>query len=338
MVKNPLISICVPTFNQEDYIHETLDSILAQLTNIHYEIIIADDCSSDNTAKICKKYQERFPDKIKFISNEKNQGLIVNLFDTLFSSVRGKYIALCSGDDVWMNPKKIDIQFDILSNNNNISAIHTGFNFFYEVSNTLKPANPWTGSLDVKHGKEAIKDVIFENFSILPLASSIMFRKETIDRYRTKYDYLIKDKSTVGEGLILYSFIVLDGLFKYIPDITVNYRVREKSLCHFVDKDKELLFKIKFRIYHKTLLVKTFLNDMKSIKRIHRGFLSLYLSALENKTEKTFFEQYNSYKKENYKSIPFYVNFFISNNHLNKVIFIKVASLFFSWKNRNKVR
>lgn len=339
LVNNPLISICIPTFNQEHYISETLESILAQETTASYEIIIADDCSSDNTAKICKEYQQKFPDKIKFILNNQNQGLLTNLFDTLFSNVRGKYIAICAGDDVWIDTKKIDIQFNILNNNNKISVVHTGFNFFYEVSKTFKPIDFWVSPLKFKKGKEAIKDVILENFSLFPLASSTMFRKKTIVNYKTKYNNLIKDKHTSGEGLILYSFCALDGLFEFVPDIMVNYRIREESLSHFIDKDKELSFQIKYRIYHKTLLAKTLLNDMKLVKKINKTFLSLYLSALENKTEKTFFEHYKTYKKENSKNIPVFVRIlilFFSNNSINKFIFTKTLNLFFSWKNSRR--
>ncbi|WP_438989056.1 glycosyltransferase [Polaribacter sp.] len=336
LVNNPLISICIPTFNQENYISETLESILAQETTVSYEIIIADDCSSDNTAKICKEYQQKFPDKIKFISNDQNQGLLTNLFDTLFSNVRGKYIAICAGDDVWINTRKIDIQFNVLNNDNNISAVHTGYNKFYEISNTLKPINSWISPLKKKQGKKGIKEIILENFSSFPVASSMMFRKSTLDKHQTKYSNLIKDKHTPGEGLILYSFCALDGLFKFVPDIMVNYRIREESLSHFIDKDKELSFQIKYRIYHKTLLAQTFLNDLKLVKRINRAFLSLYLSALENNTEKTFFRHYKTYKKENSKNIPVNVRIiilFFSSNNVNKFIFSKTLNLFFWLKN-----
>ena len=334
-VENPLISICIPTFNQEKYIRETLDSILAQSANVPYEIIIADDCSSDRTASICEEYQRKFADKIKYISNKKNQGLVVNLFDTLLPNVRGKYIALCAGDDVWIDPRKIESQLDILSNNDSVSVVHTRHNFYYDASNTLYAASPWVSPLSSIKGKDAVKDVIFENFNFFPLASSIMFRKETIDRYMVKYGGVIKDKHTVGEGLILYCFFALDGFFECIPDIMVNYRVREKSASHFVNKDDELSFKIKYRIHHKALLVKTFLYDGEAIKRVHRGFLSLYLSALEDKTESTFFKSYNDYKKKEHisASIKFFIWFF-SNNFINKIIYMRLLNLYFSYKNK----
>lgn len=341
LVGKPIISVCVPTFNQEKYISETLDSILSQLIDIPFEIIIADDCSSDDTTKICLDYQNRFPERIIFISNEQNQGLLINLFDVLFSNVRGKYIAVCAGDDVWINTKKLAKQFEIIDNNNNISVVHTGYNKFHEVTNQLTPMNCWDSPLMNFSGKEALKDVIFENFSSYPLASSMMFRKETINKYRCEYDNLIYDKDALGEGLILQSFFTLDGVFAFIPEIMVNYRIREESLCHFIDNEKQLIFNIQYRILQKTLIAKTFVADNNLIKRINRSFLSLYLEAINNKCEETFFNQYNYYKKENAHNIPSYVKFlisFFSISSFNKFIFKKVLSTLLQLKNSWKKR
>src|SRR3989339_1257373 len=197
-VGNPIISVCIPTFNQEKYISETLDSILSQVIDVPYEIIIADDCSSDNTLNICLDYQNRYPEKIILVSNEQNQGLIINLFDVIFSNVSGKYIALCAGDDVWVSQKKLKIQYDILDGSNNVSVVHTGYNKFYEEKNQLIPIKFWDSPLLKFSGKEALKDVILEHFTFYPVASSMMFRKKTIDRYRLKFDNLIYDKNALG--------------------------------------------------------------------------------------------------------------------------------------------
>ncbi|NQU34168.1 MAG: glycosyltransferase, partial [Bacteroidetes bacterium] len=128
IVNNPIISICIPTYNQEKYISETLESVLRQKLNIPCEIIIADDCSTDATSSICQAYQRKYPQKIIFISNEKNRGLLSNLFYVLFAAARGDYIAVCAGDDVWIKSSKLKEQYNLLKKNSHISLVHTGYN------------------------------------------------------------------------------------------------------------------------------------------------------------------------------------------------------------------
>lgn len=325
LIENPVISVCVPTYNQEKYISETLDSIISQKIDVLFEILIADDCSTDNTLNICLEYQSNYPDLIIIIANEKNRGIKENYFDVLIKNARGKYIAICAGDDVWICKNKLKSQLDILINNENVSVVHTGYNKFYEDSNKLVPTNDhWTSPLTEIYGKEAVKEAIQEHFNFFPAASSLMYRKSTIDKYSSKYSNLILDKNSPGEGLILFSFLALEGVFTLIPDLMVNYRIRNESLCHIIDKDKDLTFKIQFRIIQKTLISKTILDDIKFERRINRTFLILFMNSINNSCENTFLELYNQYKIDNAKNIPQYVKFFISiisQNSFNKYIF-----------------
>ncbi|MCF6211117.1 MAG: glycosyltransferase [Gammaproteobacteria bacterium] len=113
---SPLLSICCITFNHEPYISETIDSFLIQETDFPIEILIHDDASTDATATIIKNYEKKYPDIIKPIYQVENQyskgGGINSRFN--FSRAKGKYIALCEGDDYWTDPKKLQIQVDFL--------------------------------------------------------------------------------------------------------------------------------------------------------------------------------------------------------------------------------
>ncbi|NTW31087.1 MAG: glycosyltransferase [Bacteroidetes bacterium] len=114
MKKEPEISIRVITYNHEKYISKCLDGIVRQITDIPYEIIIGDDASDDNTLKICDSYKRRY-DNIDFIiiSNPSNIGAQENGKRAL-ASCRGKYIALCEGDDYWCDDHKLQIQYNYL--------------------------------------------------------------------------------------------------------------------------------------------------------------------------------------------------------------------------------
>lgn len=112
---NPVISICCITYNQEKYIEDTIEGFLIQNTSFPIEIIIHDDCSTDNTANIIQEYVDKYPELIKPIYQKENQYSLGKKIDPLlFSYANGKYIAYCEGDDYWIDPKKLQRQFDFL--------------------------------------------------------------------------------------------------------------------------------------------------------------------------------------------------------------------------------
>lgn len=110
-----MVSICCITYNHEKYIAEALEGFLMQETDFNYEIIIGDDCSTDATKSIIEDYCEKYPGRIQLISHEENIGAIKNMLQTQ-NAAKGKYIALCDGDDYWTNPQKLQMQVDFMQN------------------------------------------------------------------------------------------------------------------------------------------------------------------------------------------------------------------------------
>ncbi|MDR0604779.1 MAG: glycosyltransferase [Bacteroidales bacterium] len=118
--ENPMLSVCLITYNHEAYIREAIDSVLMQKTNFPIEIVIGEDCSTDNTRNLCIEYKEKFPDIIKLLLPEKNVGARQNFINTI-NMCKGKYIALCEGDDYWTDPLKLQKQVDFMEANEEYS-------------------------------------------------------------------------------------------------------------------------------------------------------------------------------------------------------------------------
>lgn len=119
---NPILSICCMVYNHEKYIRQCLDGFVMQQTEYPFEILVHDDASIDNTPHILKEYELKYPHLFKCVYQTENQFNKHNaLTNILFPMVRGKYIALCEGDDFWIDESKIQLQVDFLENNPDFS-------------------------------------------------------------------------------------------------------------------------------------------------------------------------------------------------------------------------
>jgi glycosyltransferase involved in cell wall biosynthesis len=111
--KPPKVSVVTTTHNQEAFVRDAFDSFVAQQIDFPMEIVVADDASTDSTRAIIQEYVERYPHLFRPILRPKNLGLNRNLVDAL-SKARGTYIALCEGDDYWIDPLKLSRQVAFL--------------------------------------------------------------------------------------------------------------------------------------------------------------------------------------------------------------------------------
>lgn len=168
------VSVCISTYNHEEFIEEALNSVLEQECNFEYEIILSNDQSTDNTHNVITRFIENHPEgsRIHYFNQPKNLGINNNLIFTL-EHARGKYISLLEGDDYWVDSGKLQKQFDFLENNKDFS-ICTG---------ALKSFIPGKG-LVLRKYEGNVEGVTYEvnNISIVrPNYLNMFFRKDIID-------------------------------------------------------------------------------------------------------------------------------------------------------------
>jgi len=127
---NPVVSVCCITYNHEAYIAQTIDSFILQQTSFPFEILIHDDASTDGTTEIVKRYAREYPTIIRTVLQSENQYSKIPIIAPrfLFPLARGKYIALCEGDDYWCSPEKLMRQCKSLDKNPEVNlSFHSVF-------------------------------------------------------------------------------------------------------------------------------------------------------------------------------------------------------------------
>ena len=113
-VKNKtLISVIIPSYNRANTVGETIESIVAQKVDADIEIVIGDDCSTDNAREVLEQYRQKYPDIIRLFLREQNMGLGANWAQCV-KDCRGEFICNCDNDDYWHNPNKLQLQLDYM--------------------------------------------------------------------------------------------------------------------------------------------------------------------------------------------------------------------------------
>lgn len=110
------VSIICNTYNHENYIRRALDGFVMQKTNFAFEVLIHDDASTDKTAEIIKEYEAKYPEIIKPIYQTENQyskGVKISVTYHI-PRIKGRYVAFCEGDDYWIDPLKLQKQYDAM--------------------------------------------------------------------------------------------------------------------------------------------------------------------------------------------------------------------------------
>jgi glycosyltransferase involved in cell wall biosynthesis len=163
------VSVLMITYNHEEFIAKAIDSVLMQRTNFDFEIVIGEDCSTDNTRNIVVSYQKKYSEKCRALLNKTNVGMHRNFVQTL-QACKGKYVAILEGDDYWTSPEKLQRQVEFLDNHPECAIC------FHNVTEFYKDGNRESHNFFDHVQKEffTVEDLLPGNFIPTP---STMFRR-----------------------------------------------------------------------------------------------------------------------------------------------------------------
>lgn len=182
MKNKPKISIVCITYNQEKFIGQALESFVNQATNFDFEILVHDDASTDKTVEIIEKFKKGHPDIMRTEYRRENQfskGFFGFPVKTLLQMARGEYIALCEGDDYWIDREKLQKQADFLDKNPNYSMCFHSVKVLFEDNSEKDFLYP-----DPKcNSNFTFEELLKLNFI---QTSSVMYRKKKYDNLQTK--------------------------------------------------------------------------------------------------------------------------------------------------------
>ncbi len=206
----PLVSVCLITYNHQNYIEKAVEGILIQKTNFSLEIITADDSSSDNTTIILDKYINDYPNLFVKLENVQNLGMHKN-WERAIKACKGKYIALLEGDDFWTSNNKLQNQIDILELDPTIAICCTN-------AEVLKFNNdPHPNYVNRHEGRYSIEDLIKEAF--MPTCT-VVFRNYLLPAKFPKCYF-----SAPMADYPIHLLNAMHGDIHYIDQVTSIYRL-----------------------------------------------------------------------------------------------------------------
>lgn len=213
--KEMKISVCVLTYNQEGYIKQCIESILAQISTFDFEIVISDDCSTDNTLTILYEYSRRYPYLVKVLSGSTNIGIAKNYQRAMYAC-SGEYIAMCEGDDYWCDNYKLQKQVEFLEKNGDYGFV--GSYNSIESNNKIKFDKYFSLPNPVIDGDWELYTNVMSNAKYGPVTRTmtLCFRKELI----IPYMHIVG----VGNDLVLQTILASSTKFAKLRRVTGVYR------------------------------------------------------------------------------------------------------------------
>ena len=289
----PTVSVVMITYGHENYITEAIEGVLMQQCDFDIELIIANDCSPDNTDFFIKKIIKEHPKAhlIKYFKHEKNKGMLPNFIWAL-QQAKAKYIALCEGDDYWIDPLKLQKQVEFLEKNDSYGAVFTDSDFLVQKKNIRIKSIDKKYKLDIPTGN--VTNIIL--YESLYKTCTVLFKRPNFVKF---FELISKQRFLLGDKP-LWLYLSESMKIGYINHSTCVRRV----LISSASNHKSFQENVRFRqsSYKVSLLFANRNNialDKKKYKKMY--FKSLIKYAIENRM---IFEALKHFKLKGIVSLP----------------------------------
>ena len=269
-----IVTIQCFTYNHENYIRQCLDGFVMQKTNFRFEAIVHDDASTDGTADIVREYADKYPDIIKPIIETENQ---YSKHDDSLSRImdehtHGKYVAICEGDDYWIDPLKLQKQVDFLESNPDFGLVYT--NHYNRTGDKI--------TIFKEKGYTSFDELLVSSGigTLTSCYKAVLFNQYLKDVHPENKNWLMGDAP-------LWKYVAFHSKIKFLPDYTSVYRILENSASHSNDTDKQIAFVNSGYDIQKFFIDKYVLDEKKRIyyyqiileKKVVRSFNIFYAKS-----------------------------------------------------------
>lgn len=252
MNNKPKVSVAVITYNQQDTIAQTLDSILMQKGDFDLEVVVGEDCGTDNTWTVCQGYAERYHDKVKLLPNTHNLGIMANEVRVL-RACTGDFIGDIAGDDYYIDDHALEKQLDYMLQHPKVGVMGSnGYRLYVRKNEMVEGLNPAVIE-ENDHAKEFYFSQSYPG-GVYFRPIGMMYRREVLQYL--DFDEMIRRKLPV-EDYPIQAVLSQHTRFSCLPDLLVVYRIYKESSTFVSLDDSDYLE------YHRGLAdTRRYLNEL----------------------------------------------------------------------------
>jgi glycosyltransferase involved in cell wall biosynthesis len=306
-----LVSIVCITYNHEKYIRQALDGFVMQKTSFPFEIIVHDDASTDSTANIVREYEKNYPrlfNNIYRIENWYSQGK--DILGYLFQDVvKGKYIALCEGDDYWTDPYKLQKQVDFLEEHEDYDLCYTDFDCYKEDEKLWEKAVYKNDVKQFYRSKDFVDHIVNKGY-LAPM--TWVFRRTILS--------FVDKKGVFTDGTFAYALDFFhNSKLYFLPEVTAVYRSHIGSASR--PSDNIDIFRQWKGVFDTQIYYMNKYNCSNELctQILYQGYISLLPLALKVKANE-FIESIKNYFNNNDSNLSFLINDYImKSNQLHDI-------------------
>lgn len=270
---SPKVSICISVYNHEKYISDCLSSIVTQLTDFEFEVILGEDCSTDQSRHIITQFANKYPNIIKPVFYEKNIGPAANYYH-LHSITQGEYVAHCDGDDLFL-PEKLQKQVDFLDAHPDYTVVWHKSIYFDDSGHTDKE---YRKNNVADPGETITLEYVLRNGTVAT-HSSCMYRKSAKKTYNPSFEaldvFFAIEFLMSGKGMILNDEL---SMYRVMSNSSVSKGkkgtlIQRELVIHHWNYYRTILPQYRSQMFIFSTI--GFLIDLKNKRRTAWGFLKI---------------------------------------------------------------